>query len=86
MTGSLPSDEASENIITLEQDHLNQIGSCVDVTGRLDDLIEESVTGEGKNNVVLENGDLCEMCAYCEVSAKRSTRLRKPSRKQRKEE
>lgn len=54
MTGSLSSDEASENIITLEQDHLNQIGSCVDVTGRLDDLIEESVTGGGKNNVVLD--------------------------------
>ena len=54
VTGSLSSDNVSENIITLEQDHLNQIGSCIDVTGRLEDLIEEIGTGEGKNNVVLD--------------------------------
>jgi anti-anti-sigma factor len=34
--------ETTENIITLEQDHLNQIGSCVDVTGKLNDLADEN--------------------------------------------
>ncbi len=33
--------DPSDHIITLEQDHLNQVGSFVDVTGRLDDLLSD---------------------------------------------
>lgn len=36
----------ADNIITLEQDHLNEIGSCVDVTGRLHDIADELETTE----------------------------------------
>lgn len=41
MTDPTQASETPENIITLEQDHLNQMGSFVDVTGRLADLVDE---------------------------------------------
>ena len=34
-----------------------------------------------KNTVVDENGDLCEVCVFCDAPAKRCTRVRKPKRR-----
>ena len=44
----------TDNIITLEQDHLNQIGSCQDVTGRLDDIVEEAADQSPNLDVMLD--------------------------------
>ncbi len=46
--------EALDNIITLEQDHLNQIGSCQDVTGRLDDILDEATEPSSNLDVMLD--------------------------------
>ncbi|MCH1494973.1 MAG: STAS domain-containing protein [Rubripirellula sp.] len=46
--------DPSDNIITLEQDHLNQVGSCVDVTGRLDDLLEDNQNESRELQVLLD--------------------------------
>ncbi|MGC6442099.1 MAG: STAS domain-containing protein [Rubripirellula sp.] len=46
--------DPSDNIITLEQDHLNQVGSFVDVTGRLDDLLEDNQNESRELQVLLD--------------------------------
>ena len=46
---------------------------------------KESQNTPAQNAVVNENGDLCEVCVYCDAQAKRCTRVRKPKRRREEE-